>query len=135
VLWGQAGAWDYNTEGVLQFGSFGTRDIRAWTLASNTGYTIGSLWGQPRLGLQADAASGGGPGGALKDFYPLFPKYAYFTEAQINAPINMVDLSSGSPVVTKRQSAMTSLRASATGSRVDCACAESPLSIVRSTGR
>ena len=29
-LWGQAGAWDYNTEGVFQFGSFGARDIRAW---------------------------------------------------------------------------------------------------------
>jgi len=67
------------------------RDIRAWTVASNTGYTIGSLWGQPRLGLQADAASGGGPGGTLKDFYPLFPKFAYFTEASINAPINVID--------------------------------------------
>jgi hypothetical protein len=50
-LWGQAGAWDYNTEGVFQFRSFGARDIRAWTIASNTGYTIGSLRGQPRLGL------------------------------------------------------------------------------------
>src|SRR5580692_3787223 len=56
-LWGQAGAWDYNTEGVFQFGSFGARDIRAWTIASNTGYTTGSLWGQPRLGPQGFLSS------------------------------------------------------------------------------
>ena len=57
-LWGQSGAWDYDTEGVLQFGEFGSRDIRAWTLASNIGYTVKGLWGEPRLGLQVDAASG-----------------------------------------------------------------------------
>jgi Alginate export len=91
-LWGQSGAWDYDTEGVSQFGSFGARDIRAWTVASNTGYTIKGTWGEPRLGLQADAASGGGSGGPLRSFDPLFPKYAYFTEASINAPINLLDL-------------------------------------------
>ena len=91
-LWGQSGAWDYDTEGVLQFGEFGSRDIRAWTLASNIGYTVKGLWGEPRLGLQVDAASGGGPGGALKSFNPLFPKFAYFTEASINAPINFIDV-------------------------------------------
>jgi hypothetical protein len=58
----------------------------------NTGYTIASVWGQPRLGLQADGASGGGPGRTLKSFNPLFPNYAYFTEASINAPINFIDV-------------------------------------------
>ena len=91
-LWGRAGAWDYDTEAVFQFGEFGTRDIRAWTIASNTGYTLKGLWGEPRLGLQADVASGGGPGGTLETFYPLFPKFAYFTEAAINAPMNFIDL-------------------------------------------
>jgi hypothetical protein len=91
-FWGRSAAWDYDTEGVFQFGDFGSRDIRAWTLASNTGYTIGSLAGQPRLGLQADVASGGGGGGTLRSFNPLFPKFAYFTEASINAPINFIDV-------------------------------------------
>jgi hypothetical protein len=91
-LWGQSGAWDYDTEGVSQFGSFGARDIRAWTVASNTGYSINGAWGEQRLGLQADAASGGGSGGTLRSFDPLFPKYAYFTEASINAPMNLFDL-------------------------------------------
>jgi Alginate export len=91
-LWGRAAAWDYDIEGIFQFGDFGSGDIRAWGVASNTGYTIAGLWGQPRLGLQADVASGGGPGGTLKSFNPLFPKIAYFTEASINAPINFIDV-------------------------------------------
>ena len=91
-VWGRAAAWDYDIEGIFQFGDFGPRDIRAWSVASNTGYTIASLWGQPRLGLQADVASGGGPGGTLKSFNPLFPKFAYFTEASINAPINIIEV-------------------------------------------
>src|SRR5215471_15994318 len=91
-FWGRAGAWDYDIEGVFQFGDFGSGDIRAWTVASNTGYTLARLWGEPRLGLQADVASGGGPGRTLQSFNPLFPKFAYFTEASINAPINFIDV-------------------------------------------
>ena len=91
-VWGGAAAWDYDTEGIFQFGDFGSGNIRAWSVASNTGYTLASLWGEPRLGLQADVASGGGPGRTLKSFYPLFPKFAYFTEASINAPINFIDV-------------------------------------------
>ena len=91
-FWGRAGARDYDIEGLFQFGDFGSRNIRAWSVASNTGYTLASLWGKPRLGLQADVASGGGPGRTLKSFNPLFPKYAYFTEASINAPINFIDV-------------------------------------------
>jgi len=90
-LWGEAGAWDYDTEAAFQFGEFGSRDIRAWTLASNTGYTLQNVWGKPRLGLQADTASGGGNHGPLMSFDPLFPKFAYFTEAAITAPINFID--------------------------------------------
>jgi hypothetical protein len=91
-LWGRAAAWDYDIEGIFQFGDFGTRNISAWSVASNTGYTIASLWGQPRLGLQAGVASGGGADGTLKSFYPLFPRFAYFTEASIIAPINFIDV-------------------------------------------
>ena len=61
-------------------------------LASNTGYTLQQVWGQPRLGLQADTTSGGGASGPLKSFDPLFPKNAYFTEASINWPINFIDV-------------------------------------------
>jgi hypothetical protein len=91
-VWGRAAAWDYDIEGMFQFGDFGAGDIRAWSVASNTGYTLASLWGEPRLGLRADVASGGSSGRTLKSFNPLFPKFAYFTEASINAPINFIDV-------------------------------------------
>jgi hypothetical protein len=91
-LSGGTRGWDYDTEGDFQFGEFGSRDIRAWSLASNTGYTLQQFWGQPRLGLQADTTSGGGATGPLKSFDPLFPKNAYFTAASINSPINFIDV-------------------------------------------
>jgi len=106
-LWGGSGPWDYDTEGVFQFGKFGARDIRAWTVASNTGYTLQSTWGKPRLGLQTDVASGGGAGGTLRSFNPLFPKFAYFTEASINAPINFIDVFPSITIQPRRDFAVT----------------------------
>ena len=106
-FWGRAAAWDYDIEGVFQFGDFGTRNIRAWTVASNTGYTLARLWGHPRLGLRADVASGGGPGRTLQSFNPLFPKFAYFTEASINAPINYVDVYPSITVQPRRNFAIS----------------------------
>ncbi len=39
-LWGQMQSLDYNFEFVFQWGKFGRGDIRAWTAASDTGYTF-----------------------------------------------------------------------------------------------
>ena len=50
---------DYNWEAVYQAGSFAGESIRAWTTATEMGYT----WHAPvqfRLALRADAASGDG---------------------------------------------------------------------------
>jgi hypothetical protein len=53
-VWGGGGAWDYNYEGVFQWGCFGSGEIRGWTISSDNGYRIESLTFQPRLGLKAD---------------------------------------------------------------------------------
>ena len=37
-LAGAAGGWDWDLEALYQFGSFGSGEIRAWTVASTTGY-------------------------------------------------------------------------------------------------
>ena len=42
-------SWDYNTELVYQWGSFGQGSIRAWTAASDTGYRIDSIPAQPSV--------------------------------------------------------------------------------------
>ena len=45
-LFGERDGWDYNFEGVVQFGTFGDADIFAWTLASETGYTFAAEIGR-----------------------------------------------------------------------------------------
>ncbi|MDX2264714.1 MAG: alginate export family protein [Hyphomicrobiales bacterium] len=95
-VWGESGAWDWNWEAVGQLGEFGGDDIRAWTLASITGYTFDAP-GKPRLFLSANIASGDGdPGdGVLETFSPLFPRLPYFEEATFLAPQNFMNLQPG----------------------------------------
>jgi hypothetical protein len=93
-IWGKTEAWDYNTEAVFQWGRFGAGDIRAWTVASDTGYRIDSVRLRPRLGLKADIASGDrNPADkTLGTFDALFPKGEYFSEADLLGPYNLMDV-------------------------------------------
>jgi hypothetical protein len=93
-LFGRSSGWDWNFEGAYQFGSFGQADIRAWTVASDTGYTLPNLPWSPRLGLKADIASGdGNPNDRrLGTFNALYPKAPYFTELALVAPANLIDV-------------------------------------------
>jgi hypothetical protein len=92
-LFGKAAGWDWDFEAAGQFGRLGGDTIRAWTFASDTGYTFSSVAWQPRLGLKADIASGGGntPNHTLGTFNALYPKVPYFTEAGLIAPANLID--------------------------------------------
>ncbi|CAM0118981.1 alginate export family protein [Stenotrophomonas sp. GD03958] len=102
---GQFGALDWNSELVAQGGELqtvaGTLDVRAWTLATDTGWRWTERPLQPRLGLKADIASGDGKlhDGHLGTFNALFPKSAYFSEASLLAPANLMDLQ---PTLTLR---------------------------------
>ena len=93
-LFGTTGAADWNFEGAYQFGSFGAAAIRAWTLSSDSGYTAESLPLSPRFGLKADAVSGdrNPTDGKLNTFNALYPKLPYFSEANVAAPANLLDL-------------------------------------------
>lgn len=93
-LWRTAAPLDYNFEAIYQWGSFGKGEIRAWTVASDTGFTLKSLPLRPRLGLRADIASSDeDPANPdLQTFNPLFPKGAYFSEAGLIGPVNFIDL-------------------------------------------
>ncbi|PTY06120.1 alginate export family protein [Opitutaceae bacterium EW11] len=92
--WGKAAAWDYNLEAVFQTGRFGSDRIRAWTAASDFGYTWRRSPWTPRLGLKADVASGDKDrkDGRLGSFNPLFPRGAYFSESGLIGPSNFVDV-------------------------------------------
>ena len=93
-LWRTAAPLDYNFEAIYQWGSFGKSTIQAWTVASDTGYTLAPLPLTPRIGLRADIASGDDDpdNQDLQTFNPLFPKGAYFSEAGLIGPVNFMDL-------------------------------------------
>ncbi|MDB5634940.1 MAG: hypothetical protein JWR49_3795, partial [Tardiphaga sp.] len=72
---------DWDLEAMGQGGDVGAKQIRAWALGGRTGYTFSDAAWAPRIGLQADAASGDAhPGdGQVGTFNPLFPNGYYFS--------------------------------------------------------
>jgi hypothetical protein len=89
--------WDFDYEALGQFGTFGSANIRAWTVASETGYRIPTLPLKPRFSAKADISSGDHPysnPNTLGTFNPLFPKGDYFGVLATTGPgpINFVDL-------------------------------------------
>jgi Alginate export len=53
--------WDFDYEALWQFGTFGSANIRAWTIASETGYRITTAPLKPRFSAKADISSGDDP--------------------------------------------------------------------------
>ena len=93
-FFGKSEGFDYNLEGVYQFGSFGSGQIRAWTVASDTGYTFKDADLSPRIGLKIDVISGDGnpQDSSLGTFNPLFPRGSYFGEIGLLGPQNLIDI-------------------------------------------
>jgi len=81
--YGAVKQFDYNIDGMLQWGSFTTaaskNAVRAWALSSDNGYTARRLPLSPRVGLRADVTSGDRDphDHRLQTFNPLFPGTAY----------------------------------------------------------
>jgi hypothetical protein len=86
---------DFDYEGAVQFGTFGSDDVRAWTVASDTGYSLTSLPLRPRFSVKADISSGDNPRGhTLGTFYPVFPIGNYFGVLADTGPgpVNFIDV-------------------------------------------
>ena len=87
--------WDFDNEALWQFGSFGAADIRAWTVATETGYRIPTIPLKPRFSVKADISSGDHPNSStLGTFNPLYPKGNYFGVLATTGPgpINFIDV-------------------------------------------
>lgn len=91
---GKRDGWSWDVEGVYQFGAYGSRTIKAWTVASTFGRSFDALPWKPELGLSANIASGDDDPAddELNTFNPLFPKLPYFNEAAFGVPANFYDL-------------------------------------------
>lgn len=101
---GRRGGWDWNVEAVYQHGRFDpapapARGIRAWTLASDTGFTFDTAAWTPRASVKLDIASGDADpaDGRLQTFNALYPRASYFSESSLIAPANLIDVQ---PAVT-----------------------------------
>ena len=93
-LWGQRMGFDYNFEAMFQIGTFGSSNIFAYALASDTGYNFHWLGRKWRLGLRADIYSGDDDSydSELNSFNPFFPKGKHISQLAASGLINQRDL-------------------------------------------
>ena len=87
--------WDFDYEAAWQFGTFGSKGIRAWTVASDDGYSFPNLRLKPRFSVKSDISSGDDPrSGQLGTFSPVFPVGNYFGVIADTGPgpVNFIDL-------------------------------------------
>jgi hypothetical protein len=87
--------WDFNDEALWQFGTFGSANIRAWTVATETGYRLPNIPLKPRFSVRADVSSGDHlNSNNMGTFNPLFPKGNYFGVLATTGPgpINFIDV-------------------------------------------
>lgn len=106
-LWKNNNGLIYDIEAAWQFGSFGTRHIRAWTTSFDIGYLFGNSKLKPLIAIRNDYISGDrGPGDpTLRTFNPLYPKGGYFGFDPQVGPVNLIDIHPyGSVVVANRLS-------------------------------
>jgi hypothetical protein len=107
---GAANGIDWDLEAMAQTGHVGAKDINAWALGARTGYTLSSTAWTPRIGLQADAASGDAhPGdGRLGTFNPLFPNGYYFSLGGYTGYANLIHVK---PSITVKPAARLTVTA------------------------
>jgi hypothetical protein len=107
--WGRWADADYNYELIVQWGSFAGAPIRAWAVATDTGYSF-RWWRWPaRVGLRADLTTGdrSRDDPALETFNPLFPGTAYSGRAGLIGPANSIDITPGVRVAVSSRVTLT----------------------------
>jgi hypothetical protein len=95
VKWTNAGdRFEINYDAVFQWGAFNGAPIRAWAVATETGYRLASGGWRPRLSVRADVASGDRDAAdpRLQSFNPLFPGNSYAGSVGLLGPTNISDL-------------------------------------------
>jgi len=93
--YGRSGAFDTDIEIILQDGTVSGEAIRAFALATDSGWSWSEAGWKPRLGLRTDIISGDRDrhDDTLQTFNALYPSGSYFSEASIIAQANLLDFS------------------------------------------
>ena len=83
--------FELSVGGALQYGKAGSREIRSWYAEAEIGRTLLPSNDSPYIAVRASAFSGGSPAAAVvHTFDPLFPNFAYSSEAALQSPSNLV---------------------------------------------
>ena len=90
----RTGAFDGSVGVIGQTGTAaGGRDVRAFSLHGDAGWSFVAAPWSPHLTLRADVLSGGpATANRVSTFNALYPNVAYSTEATIEAPANLVQV-------------------------------------------
>ena len=93
-FFGASMGWDWDWEALGQFGTFRQQEIRAFGVSTDTGYTLNAVNQKVRVGLKADVGSGDrdASDSTVGTLNPLFPKLAYFNQAALLGPSNVIQL-------------------------------------------
>jgi hypothetical protein len=93
-FFGRYGGWTWDHEALIQFGTFGSSDILAWSVATATRYTVADAALTPFLELKANVISGDGNRNdrRLGTVNPLFPRGKYFGSIGLLGPYNLLNL-------------------------------------------
>jgi hypothetical protein len=94
--WGTPGRWDFNGEYFLQFGRFAGRPLLAGAGSFDLGWNFPKCELRPRIGIRADATSGGvstSPKDSVHTFMPLFPNPPDSGSNAILSPANLLQIS------------------------------------------
>ncbi|UPG92788.1 alginate export family protein [Luteibacter aegosomatissinici] len=91
-LFADDGAWHWNIEGALQFGTFAGHRSRAWGYGVEAGYRFRDARLRPEVSLTADIVSGDDDPDdpRLETLNPLFPNGKYFGALSPIGPRNLI---------------------------------------------
>jgi len=90
---GAMNGYDGSVGTAIQTGSLGGKDVLAWNLHGDIGYTFRDTVWSPSITARADVLSGGGnnSGRTISTFNAIYPNYSYSTEAAIETPANLIE--------------------------------------------
>ena len=90
--YGHLGAFDSTAEAAIQTGLFNTRQVHAFAVHNEFGWTFADAPWSPRAGVKADVLSGSRDplAGHVGTFNALYPNYSYGTDAVLEAPSNLI---------------------------------------------
>lgn len=93
-IWNRGKLFDYDTDVILQTGTFAAGYLIAGAISSNEGFTFRALKCKPRVGVRFDYSSGDADrtGHDLNTFNPLFPNPFYSSLSALIGPSNVTDV-------------------------------------------